>query len=929
MHYTGMSRQQLIDELLVEQRRSREQIRGQAALLDAISRVSMEALSSSQIETVASTCLEAALEITRSSFGFIGELNEAGVLDSMAVSMGVPGTYLRMERAHTPSLGRQEIRELWMRVLKEGEPVIINDPSAHPEFGDLPEGHPLGIAIFGIPLRRQGSIIGLIGLAGKESGYTMIDQEHMEALSLAFAEALHQRRAEQALRESETKYRTLFENLRDAAFLIDMESGRILQTNRQGERLLGRGRAELTRMHHTELYPPDQAVSGGQIFDLGDVSSDVGELPPVNGEVLRKDGRRVPVQIRGVPLMISGQRTVLGIFRDITESRRTQRELAMNRLRLEEQVAVRTSELEEANLKLRHEVLVRKQVEQTIARRLSFERSLSDISSRFVGMADLDEAIDASLGDLGAISKADRVSLFLFGEDGSTMDRTNRWCADGVEDPTDDGLSSLPVKDFSWWLHQLGQGELIDLPNFSPIPPEAFREWEVLNLRCFPSALCYPVQVRGSLAGFTAFARVREPGAWQQDEGALLRMFCELVGNALERRRMEAELREARDLAEAASRAKDEFLANMTHELGTPLNAINGFSQVLLDRTYGELNEKQAEFACYILDGGKHLEGLINDILDFCKSDAGKMELSIKEVEPKALIEGSLMLIQQKSKRNGICIELDLDQSLNDLVMEVDERKFKQIMYNLLSNAAKFTPGGGKITIESRRVGWDLVTSVSDSGIGIAPEHHKKVFERFFQVRSGRNDKTPGTGLGLSLCQQIVELHGGRIWLESEGEGRGSRFSMVLPLRQPSQAQRDAAISGEGVLDLGGLQWHLGRLTRMAGRTITPFALCSIRPQQRISEKEFTSMTAMLYRGKRSGDILSTDDYRNLYLVFHDADSQRGRAASARVRGQVERSVKGLQVDCSLAVFPKDGESPELLLSKVAVPGSTEGEGQG
>lgn len=262
------------------------------------------------------------------------------------------------------------------------------------------------------------------------------------------------------------------------------------------------------------------------------------------------------------------------------------------------------------------------------------------------------------------------------------------------------------------------------------------------------------------------------------------------------------QLQRSSQLAEAANQAKSDFLATMSHELRTPMNAIIGFSSVLLKQSYGPLNVEQHEYLGYVLDSSRHLLDLINDILDLSKVEAGKMELSLCSVDLHKMLESSLIMVKQRAHNDQIKISSQFKLASNATI-EADARKLKQVLYNLLTNAVKFTPACGEVMIAfaqlPARGDWSvdmqrhlddypyaansLLFSIQDSGIGIPPSHLEAIFEPFSQVDSSATREYEGTGLGLTLCRKMIELHGGRVWAYSDGNGAGSTFYVALPMR--------------------------------------------------------------------------------------------------------------------------------------------------
>jgi signal transduction histidine kinase len=316
-------------------------------------------------------------------------------------------------------------------------------------------------------------------------------------------------------------------------------------------------------------------------------------------------------------------------------------------------------------------------------------------------------------------------------------------------------------------------------------------------------SICFSIIVLfeyfGILPSFAAFNRSPLPFANQITQLfaiiAILFVVAFIASYTAELlRQNKQKLREQNIALDQANQSKSEFLANMSHELRTPLNHIIGFTELLLDKNFGELNETQEEYLNDVHNSSGHLLSLINDILDLSKVEAGKLEYRPTEVHVRKTLTNSLIMIKEKAMKSNIKTSTELDGIPESI--HADERKLKQILYNLLSNAVKFTPNGGSIDLVAKR-GSDRDTrvknekislnnciqiSVRDSGIGIKNEDIAKIFQPFEQVENSSSRRFQGTGLGLSLTKSLVELHGGKIWAESEGEGKGATFHIVIPI---------------------------------------------------------------------------------------------------------------------------------------------------
>jgi len=300
--------------------------------------------------------------------------------------------------------------------------------------------------------------------------------------------------------------------------------------------------------------------------------------------------------------------------------------------------------------------------------------------------------------------------------------------------------------------------------------------------------------------------RRHAPGHVSEEICDLLETFASQSALALINAQLYRQLERQSAALEVVSRHKSEFLASMSHELRTPLNAIIGFSEVLLERMFGELNDRQDDYLRDIWSSGKHLLELLNDILDLSKVEAGQMVLNRSEFVVRESLEYCLSLVRERAIQQSILLSLEVDPEVG--LIDADRLRFRQVVLNLLSNAVKFTPEGGRVGVRASIRDQDLVVMVADTGVGVAAEDRQRIFDSF-QQGTRLPGQAEGTGLGLTLSKRIVELHGGRIWVESEA-GKGSTFGFALPagsdkpaLESVPQVGPDSGLSTESALGPG------------------------------------------------------------------------------------------------------------------------------
>jgi GAF domain-containing protein len=508
-----------------------------------------------------------------------------------------------------------------------------------------------------------------------------------------------------------------------------------------------------------------RAVIDRQTIHIPDLSAESEEEFPVSKIYHRQMGDRTtlatPLLREGVPIgAILIRRSKVRPFSDkqiaLLNTFADQAVIAIENVRLFQELQQRTHEL---------------------ARSVGELKALGEVGQAVSSTLDLQTVLSTIVGHAVQLSGTSGGIIYEYDESTQTFHLRASY---QMEDEVIEAIKATPVR--------LGEGATgraatIRMPvEISDIREE--REYTGTRARPmlvrlgYRSLLAVPLLREQQIMGALTVWR-RTSGSFSPEVVNLLRTFATQSALAIQNARLFREIEDKGRQLEAANRHKSEFLANVSHELRTPLNAVIGFSEVLQERLFGELNDKQAEYTDDILSSGRHLLSLINDILDLSKIEAGRMELELTTFYLPDAIENALLLVRERASRHGIKLDRVIDDRLGDFTG--DERKVKQVLVNLLSNAVKFTPEGGQIKVDARLGDSAVILSVTDSGIGIAPQDQEAIFEEFRQVGTNYAQKREGTGLGLSLTRKFIELHGGKIWVESE-VGKGSKFTFTLPM---------------------------------------------------------------------------------------------------------------------------------------------------
>jgi signal transduction histidine kinase len=719
------------------------------------------------------------------------------IVESAAKVCGIDDVVLRLregnllvERAHFGPIPTGRVRstdEPHFRWMRDHGTLHVPDVQAQNDFPTMGSAGNYRTWL-AAPLRQQGEFIGaLIARRTEVRPFTPAQIKLLETFADQAVIAIENVRLFQELKESLEQQTATSEILgviassptdiqpvldvvaENAARLCDANDAVIHRID--GDKLLSVANygSLPTRRREVRPIPMDRdSIPGRTVIERRTLHiHDLAELPEADlpATFARSIGVRTmlstPLLREGIPIgTIHIRRMEVRPFTErqikLLETFAAQAVIAIENVRLFKELDERTNELTRSVGELK----ALGEVGQAVSSTLDLETVLTRIVSH---------AVQLSGTDGGAIYEYDEASEeFLLR------------ATDHMEDELINALRANPPR--------LGDGvigraaasrEPVQIPNILEERAYAPRMRQMLERYGFRASLAVPLLREERIIGGLVVRR-KPTGEFRPEVVELLKTFATQSVLAIQNARLFREIEEKSRQIEAANRHKSEFLANMSHELRTPLNAIIGFSEVLQERLFGELNEKQAEYTDDILTSGRHLLSLINEILDLSKVEAGRMELELATFDLPLAIDNARTFVRERATKHGINLDVTVDERLGDFVG--DERKIKQILLNLLSNAVKFTPEGGRIGIRAKQTDGGVEVSVSDTGIGIAPEDQAKIFEEFRQVGGDNAKKIEGTGLGLTLAKKFVELHGGKIWVESQ-VGKGSTFSFTLPER--------------------------------------------------------------------------------------------------------------------------------------------------
>jgi GAF domain-containing protein/anti-sigma regulatory factor (Ser/Thr protein kinase) len=696
----------------------------------------------------------------------------------LAAGFGIGEEFLASQRDRVEVVGRGSIVG---RTALEGRPIHLPDILADPEY-IYPEDQRLSgfRTVLGVPIRREHEVIGVIALDRNDVRpfsdtqirlvQTFADQAAIAIENVRLfnetKEALERQTATseilRAISRSPTDVQPVLDTiLANALRLCDAHNGGVFDFD--GEAFRVRATAGVSPEFGAYLQgavirpgretPLRRVALERRPVHVADVFADPGFAPP---EIYRREGMRTSLAI---PLL--KENTLVGA---LTFHRREVRPFT------EQQIALLQTFADQAVIAIEN-VRLFNETKETLERETATAEVLRVTAQSIFELQPVLDAVIANATRLagaenGFVYQVDGPVLRMTAAVGEKAELMREWQRTNPIRADDRGTATG---------RSFVEGRTVHLPDVFADPK--YHYWEAQQLGNFRTLLSVPLVRQGTAVGVIAMWRTEEK-PFTEKEINLVETFADQAVIAIENVRLFNEIQDKSRQLEVASKHKSEFLANMSHELRTPLNAVIGFSEVLLERMFGELNARQDEYLHDILSSGRHLLTLINDILDLAKIEAGRVDLEPGVFSLRTALENGVTMVRERASRHGIAVEMEIGADLESV--SGDERKVKQVVYNLLSNAVKFTPDGGRVAVRAARENGAVQVTVRDTGIGIAADDQDRIFEEFSQVGRDPERSREGTGLGLTLAKRYVELHGGRLWVES-APGQGSAFTFTLP----------------------------------------------------------------------------------------------------------------------------------------------------
>ena len=446
-----------------------------------------------------------------------------------------------------------------------------------------------------------------------------------------------------------------------------------------------------------------------------------------------------------------------------------------------EELSLKVIALEESSAR-------QKEAERALGKRLAYEKMVAEISSLAVLVENLDEFLTTCMRLMGEALDTSRVFIVRYNTLSETLSAVYEWNSIDAPSSMVEYFHEIPMDYFQQLMEMTLNNRPVIIPDTESLPEGPGKE--LLKTGKVKSFLTVPLFIKGACFGYVGYSECRQSRRWAEEDIAILKTVSVIITRVIEGKNLEAELKQAKEQAEIATRTKSEFLANMSHEIRTPMNGIIAATDLLLNRKPAGMT---SHFLKIIQSSANSLLRIINDILDFSKIEAGKLSLENMPFRPGEVIDRIGDLFESQAAAKDISLSVELPSNIPGELIG-DPFRLQQVLTNLISNAVKFTPEGGRVVRgikELMPVGKTAVSKqvmvifyVQDTGIGIAPDQFPNLFLPFSQIEGAGTRGHDGTGLGLCICKQLVEMMGGRIWVES-APGQGSTFYFTARFDRP------------------------------------------------------------------------------------------------------------------------------------------------